>query len=69
MYMSGAGVERDPVTAYAWFILACDDRSMRNYVAGQTAKPENRLTPDQIAEAERLAEEWRAKIAAAKGAE
>ncbi len=68
MYLTGEGVERDPVNAYAWFMLAREDKTVRDRAARRTAKLEPRLTAAEVAKAERLAAEWRAKIAAAEGA-
>jgi len=64
MYDLGRGVPQDFVRAHMWYNLAAatlppgDDREMaveeRDEVAG-------RMTPEQIAEAQRLAREWRPK--------
>jgi len=56
-YALGYGVPRDPVVAYSWLIrsAAKDDRNaIRNFLA-------RRMTSAQIAEAKKLAREWRAK--------
>jgi TPR repeat protein len=57
MYAEGQGVPQDNVQAYMWFTLAG--------TAGDAANLKNRdliaakMTPDQIAEAQRLAREWK----------
>jgi hypothetical protein len=59
MYARGDGVQRDFVQAYKWLTLSAsqgntgsiDDRDIWTYG----------ITPDQIAEAERLAREWKPK--------
>jgi len=57
MYLAGYGVPQDFVTAHMWFNLSAaqGDRSAvegRDIVAKQ-------MTPDQLAEAQRLAREWK----------
>ena len=59
MYADGAGVPQDNVLASIWFNLAAaqgneDGQKGRDLVASQ-------MTPDQIAEAQRMAREWMAK--------
>lgn len=54
----GRGVERDSVRAYAWYSLAEDSGVPLGGVLRQRLA--RRMTPEQIAEARRLAEEWRA---------
>ena len=64
MYRKGLGVPQDFVQAYKWFNIAAStetdkeerDRSVRNrdLVSGK-------MTPNQIAEAQRLAREWKPK--------
>ena len=64
MYAAGHGVPQDFVQAYKWFNIAAStetdkeerDRSVRNrdLVSGK-------MTPNQIAEAQRLAREWKPK--------
>ena len=56
MYANGWGVQQDYATAYVWFSLAAakgdeDAASARDTVAAH-------MSPDQIAEAQRLAAEW-----------
>ena len=57
MCESGEGVPQDYVQAHMWFNLAA--------AAGDAAAPHNRdlvaamMTPAQIAEAQRLASEWK----------
>ncbi len=57
MYESGTGVPQDYVLAHMWFNLAAAKgypfaRDRRDYLAQY-------MTPDQIAEAQRLAREWK----------
>ncbi len=59
MYSKGRGVLRDYVQAHKWIILAAaqgdeDARKARDILAEQ-------MTPVQIAEAQRLAREWKPK--------
>ena len=63
LYAEGAGVPQNYVLAHKWFNLAAvegDKKSekTRNFV-------EKLMTPDQIAEAQRLAREWPPKTGAA----
>jgi len=56
MYRSGRGVEQDDVQAYLWYELAAS----REHAFGARSRDRtaNRLTPEQVAEAQRLAREW-----------
>ncbi len=59
-YTSGRGVPQDDVLAYMWFNLATsrstgEDGDEAAEVRDRIA---TRLTPDQLAEAQRLAREW-----------
>lgn len=56
MYLQGKGVPQDNVLAYIWFNLSAargqeDAKTSRDIVA-------KRMTPDQIAETQRLARDW-----------
>ncbi len=53
MYYKGRGVPQDDVQAHKWVNLAKATKNRDNVA--------KRMTPDQIAEALRLAREWRAK--------
>jgi len=57
LYAKGQGVPRDGVQAYMWFELSAaqDDQSA---VSNRDAAA-RRMTPKQIAEAQKLAREWR----------
>lgn len=55
----GNGIDKDLLQAAKWFILAGDQ-------ANQSAL-EKALSPEQIAQAKRLAEEWKAAYVKAKG--
>jgi TPR repeat protein len=58
LYWNGQGVQQDVVLAYMWLSLAAvnepDAMSERDLAASQ-------MTPDEIAEAERLARDWKPK--------
>jgi len=59
MYDDGEGVPKDKVQAYKWFSLAAMNGDkpapmLRNLLAKE-------MTPEQIAEAEKLASEWKPK--------
>jgi hypothetical protein len=58
MYWNGQGVPQDAVLAYMWLSLAAarepDAMEERDVAASQ-------MTPDEIAEAQRLAREWKPK--------
>jgi TPR repeat protein len=64
MYSEGRGVRQDYLQAYKWYILA-DMRWPASETATRDMAGKNRervaalMTPAQIAEAERLAREWR----------
>jgi TPR repeat protein len=61
-YALGAGVARDPVRAHMWISLAIEKKSQEQEIATEArAKLESELTARQIAEARRLAAEWKAK--------
>jgi hypothetical protein len=67
MYFTGQGVPKDYVLAHMWFDLATS-----RYLASEIAKREraekfrdiaaSRMTPAQIAEAQRLAQEWKPEM-------
>jgi TPR repeat protein len=59
LYQEGKGVPKDLVAADKWFRLAG--------AGGSAAKVEKDMTPEQIAQAAKLAEEWRANFNKAKG--
>jgi len=58
MYWNGQGVPRDAVLAYMWLTLVAtqepDAEVQRDAAASE-------MTPDEIAEAQRLAREWKPK--------
>ena len=59
MHMIGLGVPRDFFKAHKWFSIA----GTKDYEARSNKKfTEKRLTPEQIAESERLAREWHEKM-------
>ncbi len=60
MYATGRGVQQDYVQAYLWFSLAAAQghgsaQKFRDNVLAED------MTPAQVADAERLAREWKAK--------
>jgi TPR repeat protein len=59
MYRDGEGVSRDYVEAHKWFSLA----ATREYKMGADWRDilAKKMTPAQIAEAQRLAREWKPK--------
>ena len=59
MHMIGLGVPRDFAQAHKWFTIA----GTKDFEAKSNKKfTERRLTPEQIAESERLAGEWHKKV-------
>lgn len=56
LYAEGRGVPQDYVTSYIWFTLAAPAMADKN--AANLKLLENRMTPEQIAEGKRRAEEW-----------
>ena len=59
MHMIGLGVSRDFAKAHKWFTIA----GTKDFEAKSNKKfTERRLTPEQIAESERLASEWHKKV-------
>ncbi len=59
MYANGRGVPRDYVQARMWFNLAAaQDNETARTLRDKLAK---KMTPAQLAEAQRLAREWKAK--------
>ena len=57
MYYDGEGVPKDYVMAYMWWNLA----GAQGYEDARTnlGNVEKRMTPEQIAEAQRLSREWK----------
>ena len=51
LYVDGLGVPKDYIQAYMWFTLANDEQNCK-YV-------QDKMTPAQISEAQRMAEEWK----------
>jgi TPR repeat protein len=65
MHWNGQGVPRDPVLAYMWLMLAATQEPKAE---AERDMPASEMTPDEIAEAQRLAREWKAKHAATPSA-
>ena len=59
MYVRGQGVGRDFALAHMWFSLAAANGM--DAAANARDRLEAQMTPDQIAEAQRLAREWKPK--------
>jgi TPR repeat protein len=59
MYERGDGVERDIVQAYMWYILGTAGGAGRG--AARKDALTKQMTPEQIAEAQKLAQEWKPK--------
>jgi len=60
MYFSGKGVPKDNVLAHMWANLAASQGSDEDYLKKRDEIAKH-MTPDQIAEAQRLAREWKPK--------
>lgn len=64
MYANGEGVPQDDVQAYKWFTLAVANSDSKEFGEGAQAVLQSRnvleatMTPDQIAEAQKLVREW-----------
>ena len=62
MYHIGEGVPRDYVQAHMWYSLAAERRwHQLDVMVSNRDDIEANMTPDQVAEAERLAREWKPK--------
>jgi TPR repeat protein len=63
MYREGWGVPQDYVLAHMWFNLAAAhyESPMREMAARYRTMTEKVMTPAQIAEAQKLAREWKTK--------
>jgi hypothetical protein len=64
MLMNGEGIQQDLLQAYVWFDLAasCEaNPEHRTFVVDLRNAVRQRMTADQIAEAQRLVREWKAK--------
>ena len=67
LYLNGQGVPRDYVQAYKWLNLAVsrsEASEKSNFEVAIYARDEamKRMTPAQIAEAQKLAREWKPKL-------
>jgi uncharacterized protein len=61
MYELGTGVPQDYVLAYMWFSLVAS-RGTRPYAITSRDRVAQQMTPEQIAEAQKLAREWKPKL-------
>jgi TPR repeat protein len=61
MYRDGEGVPKDYVQAHMWFNLssAASSEPSRSMIAENRNAVAEKMTPAQIAEAQKLAREWR----------
>ena len=59
MYATGGGVPKDDVRAHMWFDLAASQGNLNGAASRNLVARE--MTPAQIAEAQKLAREWRPK--------
>jgi len=58
MYAKGEGVPQNYVEAYKWLNLAAAGKSLAAFYAEERRKLERRMTPEQIAEAQRRSEQF-----------
>ena len=61
LYYTGQGVPQDYVTAHLWFDLAASRAEGRKESADWRDRIAAKMTPAQVAEAQRLAREWKPK--------
>jgi len=59
MYHDGKGVQKDSIQAYMWWTLSAEQGFKLAKESLETV--EKKVTPAQLAEAQRLAREWKAK--------
>src|SRR4029434_10638846 len=62
MYASGEGIPQDYVQAYKWFSLAAaplTEKQVRDEAAKRRDSVAARMTPAQLAEAQKLARDWK----------
>ncbi len=62
MYQKGSGVPQDDVRAHMWFNLAASrapEAELHQEAVNRRDKVAAKMTPDQIAEAQRMAREWK----------
>ena len=67
MYGTGKGVAQDYVQAHMWFNLAAaglPTGEIRDMAVSRRDLAEKRMTPALVAEAQRLAREWKPKVEA-----
>lgn len=65
MYATGRGVRQDFVRAYMWHALAAENSNPGRFMRDErVARDEvaRQMTPEQIAEAQKLTRDWTAKI-------
>jgi TPR repeat protein len=61
MYEEGEGVPKDLVIAYMWQNLAAAQGKNKSFADYARSDLEKHMTPDQIAEAQKLSREWKPK--------
>src|SRR5271166_5291069 len=62
MYANGRGVPQDDITTHMWFDLAASragDATVRQMAVRNRDEAAAKMTPAQIAEAQRMAREWK----------
>jgi TPR repeat protein len=59
LYLSGDGTPPDKVLAYAWANLGASGRTGTEWAANSRRRIESTLTPDELAEAQRLSSAWK----------
>jgi TPR repeat protein len=61
IYATGKGVPQDYVIAHMWFNLAAVSGDKSDNAAENRDKAAAKMTPAQVAEAQKLAREWKPK--------
>jgi TPR repeat protein len=59
LYEEGQGVVKDYVQAHAWFFLAARQADSKALYAAARDRVASKMDPTQIAEAQRLARDWK----------
>lgn len=62
MYMEGRGVPKDPVLAYTWYTLAIKQQPVLEWALKGREKVATELSPEQIATAAQMAQDWKPKV-------
>jgi len=64
LYRLGVGIDKDVVQAYKWYQISISDNTelpdyKKNEITGTIGLLEKEMTNDQVAEAKKLANEWK----------